>query len=111
MKMPVFCDVCSVDCYILIAAANEHRSLPFHYKVAHTPQMKAVRSVDTTETFYESPLRNIRNIQIFIHMDIRNSSQPTLRVFLIEVKFYAAYNFLFLVLVDLVTEIQLELYR
>jgi len=111
MKIPVFCDVCSVDCYILTAAANEHRSLPFHYKVAQTPQMKAVRSVDTTETYHESPLRNIQNIQIFIPMDIRNSSQPTPRVNMIEVKFYAAENFLFLVLIDLVTEFQLESYQ
>jgi hypothetical protein len=73
--------------------------------------VKAVQSVDTTKTLYESLLRNIRNTHIFIHMDIRNSSQPALRVFLIEVKFYADENFLFLVLVDLVTEIQLESYQ
>jgi hypothetical protein len=59
--------------------------------------MNAVRSVYTTETFYESPLRNIQNPQIFIRMDIRNSSQQTLRVFSIQVKFYAAENSPFLI--------------
>jgi hypothetical protein len=44
-------------------------------------------------------------------MDIRNSSQQTLRVFLIEVKFFAAENLLLLVLVDLVKEFQLESYQ